>query len=70
MRWPLILLVLLLTMGATIIVIAWGAEPANATGLDHPDQTVMRVGGPGIERHSQLSNPQRIDPDIEAIMDL
>jgi hypothetical protein len=54
MRWPILLLGLLIAMAAVVIAVVVLGEPPGARGLDNPQFATLLDGDPGVARHERI----------------
>ena len=54
MRWPILLLGMLIAMAAVAIAVAVIGEPPGARGLDNPQLPTLLNGDPGAIRHERI----------------
>ena len=54
MRWPILLLGLLIAMAAVAIAVVVVGEPPGARGLDNPQFVTLLNGDPGAVRHDRI----------------
>ncbi len=54
MRWPILLLGLLIAMAAVATIVVGLGEPPSARGLDNPQFATLLDGDPGAARHERI----------------